>query len=260
MMAENGSMLLVHAESSRVLDELINRFHTPSMMERYGARLHAMTRPNFVEAEAIQRAVTWCEVTGGPLYIVHMSTGEGAEIIKAAQARGVPVIAETCAQYLVLDDSVFAGPDGHLFACCPQLKKPKDIPLWEGLRNGRYRSCRPIPVHSPASRRPCGTETGPDSHGLPGLETLLPVVYTHGVLENRLTIKQLVDKLSHNPARIMGLAPRKGTFRWVRMLIWQSFILPADSRSTGDHGDQRRLEPLRGARVGRFCPHYDFPR
>jgi dihydropyrimidinase len=134
-MKDYGTMLLVHAESARVLDELIARSHTPELMKKYGAQLHAMTRPNFIEAEAIQRVVMWSEVTGGQLYIVHMSTGEGADIIRAAQARGVPVLAETCAQYLVLDDSVFAEEDGHLFACCPQVKKPKDIErLWRRPR------------------------------------------------------------------------------------------------------------------------------
>ncbi|MGH7466121.1 MAG: amidohydrolase family protein, partial [Longimicrobiales bacterium] len=103
LMREHDAMLLVHAESSRVLDELIARYHSPELMRQYGARLHAMTRPNFIEAEAIQRAVTWSEVTGGQLYIVHMSTAEGTDIVQAAQARGVPVLAETCAQYLVLD-------------------------------------------------------------------------------------------------------------------------------------------------------------
>src|SRR6266542_2646041 len=115
-MKEYGTMLLVHAESARVLDELIARHHTNDLMQQYGAQLHAMTRPNFIEAEAIQRVVMWSEVTGGQLYIVHMSTGEGADIIKAAQARGVPVLAETCVQYLVLDDSVFGREDGHLYA------------------------------------------------------------------------------------------------------------------------------------------------
>src|SRR5579871_3043902 len=118
-----GGMLLIHAESARVLDELIARYHTPELMRQYGARLHAMTRPNFIEYEAIQRAITWSEVTGGRLYVVHMSTAEGADIVKAAQARGADVYAETCAQYLVLDDSLFAQPDGHLYACCPQIKK-----------------------------------------------------------------------------------------------------------------------------------------
>lgn len=214
-MADLGSMLLVHAESSRVLDELIERFHSPSMMKRYGAQLHAMSRPNFIEAEAIQRAVTWCEITGGPLYIVHMSTGEGTDIVKDAQARGVPVIAETCAQYLVLDDSVFKKKDGHLYACCPQLKKPKDVArLWEGLRDGEV---------SVVSTDTCSFTRKQKAMwkgdwtkipmGMPGLETLLPVVYTTGVLKKRITIEQMVDKLSHNPARIMGMAPRKGAIQ-----------------------------------------------
>src|SRR3954453_7613668 len=116
-MKEHGAMLLVHAESSRVLDELIARHHTPELMKQHGATLHAITRPNFIESEAIQRAITWAEVTGGRLYVVHMSTGEGADIVKAARARGVDVYAETCVQYLVLDDSVFARADGHLYAC-----------------------------------------------------------------------------------------------------------------------------------------------
>jgi len=211
-MRETGAMLLVHAESARVLDELIARHHTPELMKQYGARLHAVTRPNFIEAEAIQRAVMWSEATGGRLYIVHMSTKEGADIIRAAQARGVPVLAETCVQYLVLDDSVFEHEDGHLFACCPQLKKPADQErLWRGLRDGEV---------SVISTDTCTFTRGQKAMwegdwtkipmGMPGLETLLPLTYTHGVLGGRLSIEEMVDKLSTAPAKIMGLYPRKG--------------------------------------------------
>ena len=212
-MKEYGTMLLVHAESARVLDELIARHHTPELMKQYGARLHRMTRPNFVEAEAIQRAVQWCEATGGQLYIVHMSTGEGADIVKAAQARGVPVVAETCAQYLVLDDSVFDREDGHLFACCPQLKKPKDVErLWKGLKSGEVSvistdTC----TFSREQKAMWEGDWTKIPMGMPGLETLLPLTYTRGVLGGRLSIEELCLKLSTNPARIMGLAPRKGS-------------------------------------------------
>lgn len=211
-MKEYGTMLLVHAESSRVLDELIARSHTPELMEEYGARLHRMTRPNFIEAEAIQRVVTWCEATGGQLYIVHMSTAEGADIVSAAQSRGVPVIAETCAQYLVLDDGVFDREDGHLFACCPQLKKPKDVArLWQGLRDGEVSV---ISTDTCTFNREQKSMWNGDwtkiPMGMPGLETLLPVVYTHGVLKGQLSIADMCMKLSTNPAKIMGLYPRKG--------------------------------------------------
>ncbi len=210
-----GAMLLVHAESSRVLDELIARHHTPELMKKHGAVLHAITRPNFVEAEAIQRAVTWSEVTGGSLYIVHMSTGEGTDIVRDAQRRGVPVIAETCAQYLVLDDSVFDSPDGHLYACCPQLKKKKDQQrLWEGLKSGEVSV---ISTDTCTFTREQKAMWNGDwtkiPMGMPGLETLMPVTYTHGVLGGRLTVDEMVDKLCSNPAKIMGLYPRKGVIQ-----------------------------------------------
>ncbi|MEJ7760348.1 MAG: dihydropyrimidinase [Gemmatimonadaceae bacterium] len=212
-MKEYGTMLLVHAESSRVLDELIARNHTPELMKEYGARLHRMTRPNFIESEAVQRVVTWCEATGGQLYIVHMSTGEGADIVKAAQSRGVPVVAETCAQYLVLDDSVFDREDGHLFACCPQLKKPEDVArLWEGLKDGEVSV---ISTDTCTFTREQKSMWAGDwtkiPMGMPGLETLLPVTYTHGVLKNRISLDEMCMKLSTNPAKIMGLYPRKGS-------------------------------------------------
>ncbi|MBA2687570.1 MAG: dihydropyrimidinase [Gemmatimonadaceae bacterium] len=214
-MKKYGSMLLVHAESSRVLDELIERSHTPELMKKFGAQLHAMTRPNFIEAEAIQRVVQWSEATGGQLYIVHMSTGEGADIIKAAQARGVPVVAETCAQYLVLDDSVFAREDGHLFACCPQLKKPKDVQrLWEGLKSGEVSvvstdTC----TFSREQKAMWKGDWTKIPMGMPGLETLLPITYTEGVLAGRITLEEMSQKLSTNPAKLMGLAPRKGAIQ-----------------------------------------------
>ena len=211
-MKEYGTMLLVHAESSRVLDELIERHHTPELMKQYGARLHRMTRPNFIEAEAIQRVVTWSEATGGQLYIVHMSTAEGTDIVKAAQKRGVPVVAETCAQYLVLDDTVFDRDDGHLFACCPQLKKPADSArLWKGLKDGEVSVVSTDTCTFTREQKALWNgDWTKIPMGMPGLETLLPVTYTHGVLGGRLTLEEMTMKLSTNPAKLMGLYPKKG--------------------------------------------------
>jgi dihydropyrimidinase len=215
LMREYGAMLLVHAESSRVLDELIERHHTQELMDELGAQLHPMTRPNFIEAEAIQRAITWCEATEGQLYIVHMSTKEGADQVKAARTRGVPVLAETCAQYLVLDDSVFAQEDGHLYACCPQVKKPADQRrLWRGLRDGEVSvvstdTC----TFTRKQKAMWDGDWTKIPMGLPGLETLLPIVYTHGVLKKRLQLEEMCNVLSTSPAKIMGLYPQKGAIR-----------------------------------------------
>ena len=211
-----GAMLLIHAESSRVLDELIERHHNEAEMKKYGARLHGMTRPNFIEAEAIQRAVKWAEVTGGRLYIVHMSTADGTEIIRDAHKRGLSnVFAETCAQYLVLDDSMFAGKDGHLYACCPQIKKKADQErLWKGLKAGTV--CVVSTDTCTFKREQKAMWKGDWTKipmGMPGLETLLPIVYTRGVLKKRMTMGQFVDKCCTTPARIMGLGDRKGAIK-----------------------------------------------
>jgi dihydropyrimidinase len=221
-----GGMLLVHAESPRVLDLLIERQHTPAKMKKLGARLHAMTRPNFVEAEAIERFITWCEVTGGQGYVVHMSTGEGADLIKAAKSRGVPVHAETCAQYLILDDSRFAERDGHLYACCPQIKKKPDIErLWKALESGGSGTDGEVCVVSTdtcsftraqkdtwwqGSRKDGYGDWTRIPMGMPGLETMVPLVYTLGVRGGRITMNKLVDVCATTPAQVMGLGDRKG--------------------------------------------------
>jgi len=214
-LSDSGGMLCVHAESSRVLDLLIDRHHKRAEMKKHGAYLHTMTRPNFIEAEAIQRAIHWTKVTGGRLFVVHMSTGEGADLVKRAQEEGVNVLAETCAQYLVLDDSLFAGKNGHLYATCPQLKKPRDQKrLWAGLKSGEVCSISTdtctFKLKQKAMWKGDWTKI---PMGMPGLETLLPVVYTQGVLKRRLSVNEFVDKCCTTPAKVMGMYPRKGALQ-----------------------------------------------
>lgn len=216
MLRDLDGMLMVHAESSRVLDELIRRHHNRKEMKKHGAYLHAITRPSFIEGEAIQRAVKWAKVTGGKLYVVHMSSGEGAGIIRCAHSHGHKnIFAETCPQYLSLDDSLFKGKDGHLYATCPQIKTPADqAALWKGLKDGTVCTI---------ATDTCTFDTKQKARwkgdwtkipmGMPGLETMLPVVYTDGVLARRLTIKQLVEKCCTVPAKIMGLGHRKGVIK-----------------------------------------------
>lgn len=210
---ELDAMLLVHCETPRVLDALIERHHNEDEMKKLGARLHAVTRPNLIEWEAIQRCVAYAETTGGRLYVVHMSTAEGTEIVRRAHKRGLDnVFAETCAQYLVLDDSMFDRPDGHLYACCPQIKKKADQKrLWQGLHDGDV--CA-VSTDTCTFTREQKAMWGGDwtriPMGLPGLETLVPIVYTHGVQKGRLKMREMVDLVSANPAKVMGLYPTKG--------------------------------------------------
>lgn len=217
LMKQHHTMLLVHAESSRVLESLIAQHHTPQQMKTHGAKLHPLTRPNFIEAEAIERAAHWCKVTGGQLYIVHMSTREGAEIVKAARQQGAPLMAETCTQYLTLTDKVFDGADGHLFACCPQVKKQADVDaLWNALgRDVLVVSTDTCSFTREQKAMWWDKQAGYGDWtkipmGLPGLDTMVPLMYTLGVQTSRISINKLVTLCATNPAKIMGLWGRKG--------------------------------------------------
>ncbi len=209
--ARTGSMIEVHAESVFVLDGLIRR-HLGSR-RKLGAWGHALTRPDFVEVEAVQRAVTWAGVTGGRLYIVHISAGGSADVIKAGQERGVHVYGETCPQYLLLDDSVFRRRDGHLYATCPQIKTKADSErLWRGLANGEISliatdTC----TFTKGQKAMWGGDFTKIPFGMPGVETMLPLMHSFGPAKGRFSLNRLVQLVSSNPARIHGLYPRKGT-------------------------------------------------
>ncbi|UCG31748.1 MAG: dihydropyrimidinase [Phycisphaerales bacterium] len=255
---ELGGMLMVHAESSRVLDLLIARHHTPEEMSKHGAYLHTITRPCFVEAEAIERAIRWTRETQGRLYVVHMSTGEGADLVRQAQGDGVHVLAETCPQYLVLDDSLFAGKDGHLYATCPQIKKRHDQErLWAGLKSGEV--CVVSTDTCTFTREQKAMWEGDFTKipmGMPGIETLLPVVYTHGVLEGRLTVNQFVAKCCTNPAKVMGLFPRKGALA-VGSDADLAVIHPTDKREVDCRKMQTNCDwsPYQGWSLAGFAEH-----
>lgn len=209
---EIGATICMHAESERVMNFLIGKYL--SMKEKVGAYGHVLSRPNFIEEEAIQRAIKWAEATGGHLYVVHMSTAGGAQLFKEAQAKGINVHVETCPQYLVLNDDVFKDKKkGHWYATCPQIKKKEDNErLWQGLTDGEVAivstdTCT-FTIKQKAMWNGDFTRI---PFGMPGVETLLPSLYTFGVKAGKFSLNHFVSVISTNPAKLMGMYPRKGT-------------------------------------------------
>ncbi|MFC2061546.1 dihydropyrimidinase [Elusimicrobiota bacterium] len=208
---KSGGMIMVHAESAFILDMLIERYRPQA--KKLGAWGHTVSRPCFTEYEAIQRAVTWADITGGRLYIVHMSTGEGADVVKAGQKKGVKVWAETCPQYLLLTDSVFKGKDGHLYATCPQVKKKHDQDrLWKAVKDGEVGiMATDTCTFNKKQKGLWGGDFTKIPYGMPGLETLMPVMYSAGVGKKKISLNRFVELTSANPAKLFGLYPKKGT-------------------------------------------------
>jgi dihydropyrimidinase len=180
------------------------------------------TCPDWTEEEAINRAVLIARLTGCPVYVVHLSTRVGLERIKRAQAEGQKVWTETCPQYLLLTDKEMErwGPFAKIGPPLRPADGPDRAALWEGSAAGYIAAV--ASDHAP--RVPAAKEPGrknifvnPEGQsipfGAPSLETLVPLVYSEGVVKRGLPLTWFARVLAENPARIFGLYPKKGVIR-----------------------------------------------
>ena len=180
------------------------------------------TCPDWTEEEAINRAILIGRLTECPVYVVHLSTRLGLERIKRAQAEGQRVWTETCPQYLLLTDKEMErlGPFAKIGPPLRPAAGPDRAALWAGSEQGFIATV--ASDHSP--RVPAAKEPGrrnifvdaegkPIPFGAPSLETLVPLMYSEGVVNRGLPISWLARVLAENPARIFGLYPRKGVIR-----------------------------------------------
>jgi len=210
---ENGTRICMHAENGIVIDEIIREAVEDG---KVAPRWHAHTRPTRMEAEGVHRAIAIAEVANVPLYIVHLSSFHALEQVKIGRARGVDVIAETCPQYLLLDDSWYDRPgfEGAKWVMTPALReKWNQAELWQGLRMGDLSAI--ATDHCPFCFKG-QKELGLDSftkipNGAPGVENRMSLIYSAGVVEGRLSLNRFVELTSTAAAKTFGLFPKKGT-------------------------------------------------
>jgi dihydropyrimidinase len=212
--ARFGGLVLVHAENG---DAVAVRERALVAAGDTAPRFHAAARPPRVEAEATARAIALAELAGAGLYVVHVSCAEAIEEIIHGRARGVPVYAETCPQYLFCSVDDLARPEfeGAKYVCSPALRErwQQDV-LWRGLQDGTLQVL--ASDHSAFSfDDPIGKKRGLADftripNGVPGVEERLILAY-QGVVAGKLSLRRFVDVVATAPARLHGLFPRKGT-------------------------------------------------
>lgn len=131
---ECGALIGVHAENN----EMVNMFTKQFLSEgKTSAWYHYMSRPEFVEGEADERAIQWAKAVGVPLYIVHLANKQGVEAVTKAKDEGYTIYAETCPQYLEFTSDVYKREDGRNFVCSPPMKGEESRQaLWEAIRRG----------------------------------------------------------------------------------------------------------------------------
>lgn len=214
---ETGALVMVHAENYDAI-----RFMTEQLEKagRTAPRYHATSRPKVVEREATHRAISLAEVVDVPVMIVHVSNRESMEQIRWAQQKGLPVLGETCTQYLVLteNDLEGLGMEGAKYVCSPP---PRDVEsqeaCWEGLRTGVFSVFSSD--HCPYRYEDEQGKLNPNAkssfrwvpNGIPGVGARLPILFSEGVSKGRMSLEQFVAVTSANPAKTYGLYPRKGT-------------------------------------------------
>ena len=219
-----GLLTMLHAENGDVIDiltaEALAAGHTTP-------EWHAWSRPAWGAVEATLRGAAMAAQTGAPLYVVHMNAGGEADQLAYARQKGVPVMGETCPQYLFFTVDDLRREDGAKWICSPPMRTSEDnARLWQGLADGTlqtigtdhcpffYDGSQPI-LYEGESVRIAGKELGQGDftkipNGLPGVGDRLPVLWTYGVRAGKLTPNQFVALTSTNPAKIFGLYPRKG--------------------------------------------------
>jgi allantoinase len=204
--AATGLPAAVHCENQDIADRGVAEARAAG---RTGPSAHGWSRPPVSETEAVGRVLELAHDTGVHLHIVHASVPRSFDLVRRSREEGVHVTAETCIQYLVLDETAMERL-GALAKINPPLRAREHVDaLWAYLAAGRIDQV--TSDHAPWARsRKADADIFGNASGAPGVETLLPVLYHAGVASQRITILQLVALLAEHPARNFGLFPRKG--------------------------------------------------
>lgn len=179
------------------------------------AKYHPCSRPNAVEAEAINRLLTIAGLAGVPVNIVHISTREGLGVVRAARERGQEVYVETCPQYLLLDASVYdkPGAEAAKYVCSPPIRSVSDQQvLWDGIKDGWIDTIGTdhCSFRFGEDKAPYAGDFSAVPNGLPGVQNRPALLYTYGVYSGKISPEEMTALLSENIARLFGMYPKKG--------------------------------------------------
>lgn len=167
---------------------------------------HSLSRMPQTEYKAVQKVVELIRKTGCTTYIVHVSTAKSVEIIRSAKAEGLPVYAETCPHYLLLDDSKYEKEFevSSTYVISPPLRKVEDQQaLWEGMSDGTIDTIATdhCPFH--AGQKAFGKDDfSKIPNGAGSVEYRLSLIYTFGVLTKKITFDRWIELCCTNAAQI----------------------------------------------------------
>jgi dihydropyrimidinase len=212
---ETGVLIAVHPENDGVITHFRACFKAQGKL---APKYHALSRPAECEAEAVNRAILLARMAGdAPLYIVHTSSAIALSCIMAARERGQRrIFAETCPQYLLLDENRYdLGEDSLKYIMCPPLRTGADNEvLWNALpQHLDTVATDHCPFMFATQKMPAKDDFTRCPSGVPGVEERMALLFSEGVQKNRITLRRFTDLTSTNPAKLFGMYPRKGVIR-----------------------------------------------
>ena len=203
-----GSLTLLHCEDAATLErtgrELIGS-------GRAAMRYFPDARPVSAETQAIDQAVDLARETGAPVYVVHLSSAAALDRCRRARAAGLPVYVETRPLYLHLTRERFGEPDAAKYVGAPPLRDPSDRDaLWRGLAAGQVDTvCSDHAPWTLAAKLDPALDVVTARQGVADLETLMPMLFSEGVVTGRISLDRFVELTSAAAAALFGLRPRK---------------------------------------------------
>lgn len=203
-----AALAVAQCENGPVIRQLLR-----TLTLQPGARGHAQLHPAWAEAEAITRAATLAEAAGAHLLALGVSGQAGLEAVRRAKECSAHLHAETTPHHLTLSRDLLEGDEGHLWVVNPPLRPRGEAQaLWRALEAGLLDAVSSHHRAVPRSAKRAGQTDGAKAvPGLPGVETLLPVLWSEGVEKWRLSSQALVAVCCETPAKLYGLWPRKGS-------------------------------------------------
>ena len=206
-----GGVIAVHATNGDMIDYLVKRYRSENKLSPL---YHYLSQPEISESEASGRFIDLAFHSGVKAYIVHMTCEGAVNKVREATIRNQNLFIETCPQYLLLDASLYNdGIESAKWVMSPPLREKKDREaLWAAIQQGLIQVVGTD--HCPFLWK--DKLKGKDDftkipNGAPGIEHRLELLFSEGVLKNKISLNKFVAINSTNAAKIFGLFPKKGT-------------------------------------------------
>jgi dihydropyrimidinase len=204
-----------------------------------GLRAWNAARSNLAEEEAIARVCLLARRTGSSIYIVHVSTAEGVEVVAEEQRKGTRVTAETSVHYLGLTEEM----EGVVGKASPPLRKQSDVDkLWEGIESGVITCVGTDHVSRKLEKKE--GDIWAAVAAWPAMEILLPVMITQAIKRN-VSVTTVAEVCALNCAKVFRLFPKKGT---IAVGSDADLVLV-------DLKEERTVDASRFHSVSKFCPY-----